>query len=62
VYTFRDGQETRKRRIRLLYSGNKLYSLMSQGSTEEAYAYWLSMLNYCHLTFTIGLFDMGQLE
>jgi hypothetical protein len=62
VYTFQDGQMTRKRRIRLLYSGSTLYSLMSQGSTEKAYAHWLSMLNYCHLTFQIGLFDMAQLD
>jgi hypothetical protein len=62
VYTFQDGDVRRKRRIRLLYSGNRLYSLMSQGSTEEAYAHWLSMLNYCHLTFQLGLFDPGQIS
>ena len=48
-------------RICLIYHGNKLYSLMSQGSTEGEYEYWLSMLNYCHLTFTLGLFQPDQL-
>ena len=62
VYTFQDGQETRKRRIRLLYTGNKLYNLISQGRTEKEYAYWLPMLNYCHLTFQLGLFDMGHFD
>jgi hypothetical protein len=57
-YTFQDGAVTRKRRIRLLYVGDKLYSLISQGRTEKEYAYWLSMLNYCHLTFRLGLFDI----
>lgn len=60
LYTFQDGPVTRKRRIRLFYVGSKLYSLISQGSSEAEYAYWLSMLNYCHLTFQIGLFDMAQ--
>jgi hypothetical protein len=60
LYTFQDGDVTRKRRIRLLYSGNKQYSLISQGGTERAYARYLSMLNYCQLTFELGLFDMGQ--
>jgi hypothetical protein len=60
IYTYRDGPLTRKRRIQLFYAGTKLYSLMSQGSTEAEYTHWLSMLNYCHLTFQIGLFDMAQ--
>ncbi len=61
VFTFRDGSTTRKRRIRLIYDGDRLYSLMSQGATVEDYEYWLPMLNYCHLTFQLGLFDMGAL-
>jgi len=61
VYTFQDGTATRKRRIRLLYTGGRLYSLISQGRTEKEYAYWLPMLNYCHLTFQLGLFDMEHL-
>ena len=62
VYTFSDGDVTRKRRIRLIYRGNRLYSLMSQGSTIDEYERWLSMLNYCHLTFRLGLFDPAQLS
>ena len=61
VFTFRDGSVTRKRRIRLIYDDNRLYSLMSQGATVEEYERWLPMLNYCHLTFQLGLFDMGAL-
>jgi len=53
---------TRKRRIRLIYSGNTLYSLMSQGSSVGEYERWLSMLNYCHLTFRLGLFDPTQVS
>jgi hypothetical protein len=60
VYTFVDGTVTRKRRIRLIYAGSRLYSLMSQGSTVDEYERWLSMLNYCHLTFRLGLFDPTQ--
>jgi hypothetical protein len=62
VYTFTDGAATRKRRIRLIYSGNTLYSLMSQGSSVDEYERWLSMLNYCHLTFRLGLFDPTQVS
>ena len=60
IYTFQDGGVIRKRRIRLLYSADKLYSLISQGGSEQAYARYLSMLNYCQLTFQLGLFDLGQ--
>ena len=60
VYTFQDGSLTRKRRIQLIYAGSRLYSLMSQGGTEAEYAHWLSMLNYCHLTFQLALFDASQ--
>jgi hypothetical protein len=62
VYTFVDGAATRKRRIRLIYAGNRLYSLMSQGSSVDEYEHWLSMLHYCHLTFRLGLFDPTQVN
>ena len=61
VFTFQDRAVTRKRRIRLLYAGARLYSLISQGSTENEYTRYLSMLNYCYLTFQLGLFDPAQL-
>jgi hypothetical protein len=61
TYTFVDGEVTRKRRVRLIYDRNKLYSLMSQGATPDEYEHWLSMLNYCHLTFQIGLFDLASI-
>ena len=62
LFTFRDGDATRKRRIRLIYDRDRLYSLISQGTTIEEYDYWLPMLNYCHLTFQVGLFDLGDLS
>jgi hypothetical protein len=60
IYTFEDQGVTRKRRVRLIYKGDRLYSLMSQGATVAEYAYWLPMLNYCHLTFELGLFDPAR--
>jgi hypothetical protein len=57
VFTFQDGDVVRKRRIRLVYVGTTLYSLIAQGEDEHAYTYWLSMLNYCYRTFELGLFD-----
>lgn len=62
VLTFQDGESTRKRRIRLIYDQDRLYSLISQGATAEEYEYWLSMLNYCHLTFELGLFSFQGLD
>lgn len=62
VFTFQDGGVTRKRRIRLLYIGATLYSLIAQGENGDAYEYWLSMLNYCYRTFEIGLFDVSSLS
>jgi hypothetical protein len=61
VFTFQEGDTVRKRRIRLVYVGATLYSLIAQGKDEHAYAHWLSMLNYCYLTFDLGLFDMTGL-
>jgi hypothetical protein len=61
LFTFRDGEMVRKRRIRLMYVGATLYSLTAQGEDEHAYEYWLSMLNYSFRTFELGLFDMGGL-
>jgi hypothetical protein len=62
VFTFQDGGAVRKRHIRLIYVGATLYSLIAQGAGEDAYTYWLSMLNYCYRTFELGLFDMGALN
>jgi len=60
TYTFEDQGTTRQRRVRLIYKGDRLYSLMSQGATVAEYDYWLPMLNYCHLTFQLALFDPAQ--
>lgn len=62
IHTFQDGETTRKRRIRLIYGRDRLYTLMSQGATVEEYTHWLPMLNYCHLTFQLGLFSMAGFD
>jgi hypothetical protein len=58
VYTYREGPHTRKRRVRLIYDQDRLYTVLSQGATEEEYDYWLAMLNYSHSTFGTSLFCM----
>jgi len=60
VLTFRDGSTLRRRRLRLIYDRDRLYTVMSQGETVGEYEYWLPMLNYCHLTFRVGLFSLGD--
>lgn len=62
TYTFEDQATTRKRRVRLVYKDDRLYSLMAQGATVAEYEYWLPMLNYCHLNFTLGLFNPAQFD
>ncbi len=62
TYTFEDQGTTRKRCVRLMYKGDRLYSLMSQGSTAAEYDHWLPMLNYCHMTFELGLFNPAQFD
>jgi hypothetical protein len=59
VYTYREGDRVRKRRARWIYDGDKLYALLSQGSTVEEYEYWLSMLNYSQGTFSTSPFCMA---
>ena len=52
--TFRDGEQTRQRSIRALYAGRTQLVFVYQGATQEAYAYWLSMGNYCWATLQIA--------
>lgn len=56
--TFEDAGSTHRRRIRLIYDRDRLYTLISQGATVDEYTYWLPMLNYCHLSFQIGTFSL----
>jgi hypothetical protein len=44
-HTYRDGDATRKRWIRVLYQGTVQLTLIAQGSTEDAFQYWLPMFN-----------------
>jgi hypothetical protein len=44
-HTYRDGDATRKRWIRVLYQGTVQITLIAQGSTETAFQYWLPMFN-----------------
>jgi hypothetical protein len=45
VYTFRDGEVTRKRQQWLIYAHTWLFCLTWQGSTVEEYEYWYAMAN-----------------
>lgn len=45
VYTFREGEVTRKRQQWLLYAHTWLLCLTWQGSTVEEYDYWFAMAN-----------------
>ena len=42
-HTFHEGDAVRKRWIRLLYQGSTQLRLVAQGSTPEAFDYWLPM-------------------
>ncbi|HLV34751.1 MAG TPA: hypothetical protein VKY59_06555 [Spirillospora sp.] len=57
-YTFRFGDDWRKRRALLTYRDHYQYSMILQGETREAFDYWLSMLNYMLLTCQAGNFDL----
>ncbi|HET9224601.1 MAG TPA: hypothetical protein VFO07_18960, partial [Roseiflexaceae bacterium] len=53
IYTFREGEESRKRRSWLLYIDTWLMVVTYQGANEEEYAYWLPMGNYCFFRFEL---------
>jgi len=52
-YTFRAGQATRKRWVRLLYQGSRQFHVVAQGASPEDYDYWLPMLNEMMMTLQI---------
>lgn len=60
-HTFRDGKETRKRWVRLLYQRSLQVRLVAQGSTVEEFEYWLPMFFESMRTFRFGDWgvDMG---
>jgi hypothetical protein len=49
--TYRDGDATRKRRVRLLYKGSTQVRLIAQGNSPAEYEYWLPMFNQMMRTF-----------
>jgi hypothetical protein len=53
LFTFRDNDVVRKRRIWLIYVDKWLILLAAQGSTPDEYAYWLSMTEYAFQTFEL---------
>ncbi len=53
TFTFQDDNVTRKRKTALIYVDRWLIVLTFQGSTVEAYEYWLAMANYSFDTFNI---------
>jgi hypothetical protein len=53
VFTFRDGEATRKRKFWILYVDKWQIMLTWQGSSEEEFEYWLPMANYAFATFSI---------
>ena len=55
VYTFREGDVTRKRQQWLIYAHTWLFSLTWQGSSVEEYEYWYAMANQ-----TFHTLDMPQ--
>ncbi|HWQ11380.1 MAG TPA: hypothetical protein VNL77_01200 [Roseiflexaceae bacterium] len=53
VFTFRDGQAVRKRKIWILYVDYWQIVLTYQGSSPEEWEYWLPMGNYAFFHFNI---------
>lgn len=52
-YTFLEGNETRKRWVRVFYQGTRQITAIAQGKTEESYHYWLPMFNEAMMTITV---------
>ena len=53
IFTFRDGDAVRKRKLWILYVDKWMYVLTFQGANVEEYHYWLAMVNYSYDTFTL---------
>lgn len=53
VFTYRDGDAVRKRKLWLLYVDKWQIALTYQGSSPEEYEYWYALANYSFATFTI---------
>lgn len=53
-HTYRDGQATRKRWVRMLYQGTVQVRLVAQAATVEEFEYWLPMFYQSIRTFRFG--------
>ena len=53
IYTFREGEATRKRKVWLLYVDTWLIVATWQGGSEAAYKHWAGMGSYSFTTFTL---------
>jgi hypothetical protein len=52
--TFRESGQTRQRDVHALFAGRTQLLFVYQGATQEAYAQWLAMGNYCWATLQIA--------
>ncbi len=53
IFTFREGDDVRRRKLWILYVDKWLIVLTFQGSSLEAYDHWLAMANYSFDTFNV---------
>ncbi len=53
IFTFRDGDAVRKRKLWILYVDTWLIVLTFQGASVEAFDHWLAMVNYTFDTFNV---------
>lgn len=53
-HTYRDGEAVRKRWLRLLYQGKTQVTLIAQGASPEAFAFWLPMFTTAMRTVKFG--------
>jgi hypothetical protein len=66
-HTYRDGDATRKRWVRLLYQGEVQVRLIAQGADADEFAYWEGMFFQMMRTFRFGywgdeLFDPDLID
>lgn len=53
IYTFREGDKTRQRRVWILYVDTWQLVLVFQGADPDEFAYWRPMGNYAFATFEL---------
>jgi hypothetical protein len=53
IYTYRDGDAIRKRKVWLIYADNLQFVVTYQGETPEEFEYWLPMGNTAFFSFNL---------